>query len=45
MCIRAGQQFKQKCGLFPYEKVKHYISVAVNFSINIESGPVLYFIA
>ena len=28
-----------KVAFFSYEKVTHYTSVAVDFSINIESGP------
>ena len=30
--------FKQNLSLFPFEKVRRYISVAVNLSINIASG-------
>ena len=37
--------FMRNSSLSPYEKVKHYISEVVNFSMDIESGPWLYFTA
>ena len=37
--------FMRNSSLFLYEKVKHCISVVVNFSMDIEYGPWLYFTA